>query len=201
MPLPVLLVHGIWANASCFDPLRRALEHAGFTPVEAIDLAPNDGSVPIEELAAQIERRAEAILLTTGAPKLDLVGFSMGALASRYWLQKLGGKDVVRTFVSISGPHRGTLTAFAARHAGVRQMRPSSPLLRDLDSDLDPWGGVSVHTLWTPYDLMIVPARSSRLASATDHRLKVALHRWMISDPRAVERVVTILRASADSAR
>jgi hypothetical protein len=41
---------------------------------------------------------------------------------------------------------------------------------------------------------MIVPARSSQLPFAkADHCLRIALHRWMITHPRAIERVVSIL--------
>lgn len=195
MPRPVLLVHGIWDRGARFDRMRAALAIAGRSPVEAIDLSPNDGSGTIESLALQVERAASELLAKAGGGKLDLVGFSMGALVSRYWVQRMSGKTRVRRFVSISGPHAGTMTAFAVSKPGVVQMRPRSPLLAELDADPDPWGEVEVHTMWTPYDLMIVPPRSSRLRGAVrDHCLRIALHRWMITHPRAIETVVSILR-------
>lgn len=195
MVLPVLLVHGIWDQGVRFDRMRAALAVAGHAPIKALDLSPNDGSGTIESLAAQVERAAEDVLGEAGASKLDLVGFSMGALVSRYWVQRMSGKTRVRRFVSISGPHQGTVTAFAMGKAGVMQMRPKSPLLAELDADHDPWGEVEVHTMWTPYDLMILPPTSSQLPrAARDHCLKIALHRWMITHPRAVETVVSILR-------
>jgi triacylglycerol lipase len=185
----VLLVHGIWDAGERFDRMRSALEEAGLADVRTIDLSPNDGSGLIEELASQVESAARDL----EAP-FDVVGFSMGALVTRYWVQKLGGKERARRFVSISGPHAGTMTAFAMAKAGVRQMRPKSALLSELDADPDPWGRCEVHTLWTPYDLMIVPARSSRLSRAAyDHCLPVPLHRWMITHPRAIKTVISIL--------
>jgi triacylglycerol lipase len=193
--LPVLLVHGIWDQGARFDRMRAGLERAGRGPVAALDLSPNDGTGTIEALASQVEVAAQALLEEARATQLDLVGFSMGALVSRYWVQRSGGKERARRFVSISGPHHGTLTAFAMAKAGVIQMRPESPLLADLERDRDPWGPVEVHTLWTPYDLMIVPAHSSQLRGVReDHRLTIALHRWMITHPRAIERVCSILR-------
>jgi triacylglycerol lipase len=192
---PVLLVHGIWDVGARFDRLRSVLEAADIGPIEALDLAPNDGSGRIEELASQLDRAATNLLERAGVLHLDLVGFSMGALVSRYWLQRMGGKERTRRFVSISGPHNGTLTAFAMRKAGVVQMRPKSELIAALDADPDPWGACEVHTLWTPYDLMIVPAKSSRLPKvAHEHVIPVALHRWMITDRRALSEIVTILR-------
>lgn len=186
-------MHGIWDRGVCFDRMRGALEQDG-RRVLALDLSPNDGTGTIESLASQVDDFARRLRKESGAPKLDLVGFSMGALVSRYWVQRMGGKACVRRFVSISGPQQGTWTAYAMGKPGVKQMRPKSSLLMQLERDRDPWGEVEVHTMWTPYDLMIVPSRSSQLRGAsTDHRLTVALHRWMITDRRAIERVLLIL--------
>jgi triacylglycerol esterase/lipase EstA (alpha/beta hydrolase family) len=191
---PVLLVHGIWDDGARFDAMRGALHRAGIGPIDAIDLAPNDGSARIERLAEQVDAAARALLSRAETRHIDVVGFSMGALVSRFWIQRLGGKGLTRRFVSISGPHAGTLTAWALPKAGARQMRPGSSLLVELASDDDPFGDVAVHSVWTPYDLMIVPPASSRLERSAPHPVPVPLHRWMITDPRAVATVVEILR-------
>jgi len=162
----------------------------------AIDLLPNDGRAIVPVLAAQVAHAVdEAIASIDGDdPRVDVVGFSMGALVTRYYLQRGGGKSRVRRFVSISGPHAGTINALALPFAGVRQMRPGSELLRDLASDPDPWGPVEVHTVWTPYDLMILPARSSKLPGARSERvIPVKMHRWMITDPRVLDHVASLL--------
>jgi triacylglycerol esterase/lipase EstA (alpha/beta hydrolase family) len=194
MSTPVLLVHGIWDSGERLEPLARALERSGVGPTRALDLAPNDGSASIEALAEQVASEADALRRETGASRIDLVGFSMGALVARYYLQRLDGRAHTRRFVSISGPHAGTMTAYAMPKAGARQMRPRSALLADLARDEDPWGDVEVHTMWTPMDAMILPARSSQLrGAARDHRVAVPLHGWMITHPRAVGRVAEIL--------
>ncbi|MCB9595701.1 MAG: alpha/beta fold hydrolase [Sandaracinaceae bacterium] len=191
---PVLLVHGIWDDGARFDTMRAALEEAGIGPIRALDLTPNDGSARIERLAEQVDAAARELLDASEASRLDVVGFSMGALVSRFWLQRLRGKERTRRFVSISGPHRGTATAWALPKDGVRQMRPGSQLLVELEADEDPWGEVEVHSVWTPYDLMILPAGSSRLAqSHAEHELRVPMHRWMITDRRAIATVQAIL--------
>lgn len=191
--LPVLLVHGIWDTGAKLAPMARALERAGAPRAEPITLSKNDGSAPLRVLAAEVADAAAAL-----GPRIDLVGFSMGALISRTYLQRLGGRERVRRFVSIAGPHAGTTWArFSGPRAhGIRDMRPGSALLSDLERDVDPWGAVQVHTLWTPYDLMIVPPRSSVLAAVeSDTRLPIAMHRWLVSDPRAIDHVVGVLSA------
>ncbi|WP_438005006.1 alpha/beta fold hydrolase [Sorangium sp. So ce321] len=192
---PILLVHGIWDSAARIDCLRAGLAARGVDRASAFDLVPNDGRASIERLAAQLDAAVEAAL-AGAAPggAVDVVGFSMGALVTRYYIQRGRGRARVRRFVSISGPHRGTLNAMWLPHEGVRQMRPDSPLLRDLAADPDPWGPVEVHVLYTPFDVMILPARSSELPGArTTRAVPVALHRWMLSDRRVLDSVAELL--------
>jgi len=185
-------VHGIWDSSTRLEPLRAGLAARGIASAQPIDLRPNDGRAPIPLLASQVAHAVDNALSSDGL--VDLVGFSMGALVSRWYIQRGGGRARVRRFISISGPHHGTLNAFALPLAGVRQMRPGSELLRDLESDPDPWGPVEVHTVWTPYDLMILPAKSSQLPGArSDLRVPVAMHRFMLSDPRVLDHVANLL--------
>ncbi|WP_254626522.1 triacylglycerol lipase [Myxococcus sp. CA039A] len=195
--VPVLLVHGIGDDASAFDLLRRRLELEGWPHVHALSMVPNNGSEGIPVLARQVAREAEALRARTGARRVDVVGFSMGALVTRYWVQLLGGRLVVRRFVSISGPHAGTGLAFLGRGKGVAQMRPGSRLLRALQQDPRPWGSTEVHSFWTPWDLTILPASSSRLPGASERTFPVLLHPWMLTDPRVLDSVVDVLGSPA----
>jgi triacylglycerol lipase len=123
-----------------------------------------------------------------------LIGFSMGALIARVYLAQLGGRELVGRFVSISGPHAGTWTAYGLPLPGVMQMRPDSPLLRNLARDPRALEPVSVHCLYTPFDAMIVPADSSVLPGARSvDRVPVLVHRWMLSDPRVLKIVLGLL--------
>lgn len=193
---PVLVVHGIWDSRRRVAPLVEGLGRAGLPRVHAFTLRPNDGRAPIAELALQLAEQARALCAASGAPRVDLVGFSMGALVGRHFVQRGGGKARVRRFVSISGPHHGTLLAHALPLAGVRDMRPGSALLRELAQDADPFGPVEVHCIYTPFDLTIVPARSSALPGARSvHRIPVAVHRLMLHDRRVHALTAELLRA------
>ena len=194
---PVVLVHGIWDSAARLEPLRRGLAARGLTDLVAFDLLPNTGRAPLEQLGAQLEAVARTALARSPDGRIDLVGFSMGALVSRWWLQGRG-RGQVRTFVSISGPHHGTQTAWPlSMLAGVRQMRPGSTFLQTLATDPDPWGATAVHCLYTPFDLMIMPATSSILPRARSvQAVRVALHRLMLSDDRVLDAVVARLHES-----
>ena len=193
---PVLVVHGLWDSRLRIEPMTRGLHARGIERVHSFDLRPSDGRAPIAELARQIRAQADLLRRDPPAKQIDVVGFSMGALAARYYLQRCGGREHVRRFISISGPHAGTWTAYALPHAGIRQMRPGSALLRDLDADLAPFGDVEVHCIYTSLDLMILPATSSVLRGARAiHRLRIPLHRWMIHHPSVLDLIAQTLRA------
>ena len=191
---PVLLVHGLWDSPVRLHPLSRGLIERGIGTVATVHLRPADGRAPIAALADQVRTHAEALARDHEHDRVDIVGFSMGALASRYYLQRGGGRALTRRFISISGPHAGTLTAYGLPFAGVRQMRPGSALLAELAADEDPWGEVEVHCIYTPLDMMIVPAASSILAGARSvHRVPVPVHRWMLKDRRVLDLVARLL--------
>ena len=191
---PLVVVHGIWDDARSIAPLVRGLGQQGVPPACVIELDPPWGTASIETLAEQLSTFIERTRRERGAEAVDIVGFSMGALVARTYLQLLGGHAHVRSFISISGPHRGTLTAYALPLLGVRQMRPDSPLLRALGDDVSHLPDLSVHCLYTPYDAMIVPSHSSVLRGARSvHRLPVLLHRLMIHDRRVHALVARLL--------
>jgi triacylglycerol lipase len=191
---PVLIVHGIWDSRLRVRSLEHGLVSRGFQHARAFDLNPKDGRAPIAALAEQTKREADALLAEHGGP-IDLVGFSMGALVSRYYLQKLGGKACVRRFISVSGPQQGTFTAYALPLAGLRDMRPGSALIRELEADSDAFGNVEVHCLYTPYDAMIVPATSSVLRGAKSvQKIALPMHRMMITHRAGLDAIASILR-------
>ncbi|RZM79158.1 esterase/lipase family protein [Leptolyngbya iicbica] len=194
--LPVLLIHGIDDTAKIFQTLVNSLSDRGWPEVHAIDLVPSNGDIGLDELAAQIQAYVEANL--PAPQQFDLVGFSMGGIVSRYYLQRLGGLERVRHFVTLSSPHNGTWTGYLRSNPGARQMRPKSEFLQDLNSTVDDLTQVEFTSVWTPFDLMIVPANSSELPVGTMMQLPVLAHPWMVSDPRAIATLADLLGHELD---
>jgi triacylglycerol lipase len=56
-------------------------------------------------------------------------------------------------------------------------------------------------SIWTPYDLMIVPANSSRLPLGTEVIIPSRLHPWMLTDSRCLAAVGEALTAPINSDR
>jgi triacylglycerol lipase len=180
---PVLLIHGIDDTEAVFHKMAAQLRLQGWS-VYSLDLVPNNGNVGLDELAKQVADYVRA----TFAPeqRLDLVGFSMGGIVSRYYVQRLGGINRVQRFITISSPHHGTVVAYGSWRPGCVQMRPDSIFLKDLNSDAVMLGQLNFTSIWTPYDLMIVPANSSQMSVGSEVIVPVALHPWMLTDPRSL---------------
>jgi triacylglycerol esterase/lipase EstA (alpha/beta hydrolase family) len=158
-----------------------------------VDLVPNNGAEVLDKLAQQVANYVAA----TFEPEqpLDLVGFSMGGIVSRYYLQRLGGIERVQRFITISSPHKGTVVAYGSWQPGCVQMRPNSDFINDLNSDVEMLKQLNFTSIWTPYDLMILPAESSQLGIGKEVILPVILHPLMLTDIRALRIVAKALIA------
>jgi triacylglycerol lipase len=188
---PVLLVHGIADSERNMQWLARHLRNEGWE-VHTLNLTPNWAQAGIAPLAAQIGSYAHGRL---AGRKFDLVGFSMGGLVSRYYVQRLGGLDRVEHLVTLASPHNGTVLAHLIPNRGCREMRPGSPFLRDLARDAARLDTVKFTSLYTPYDLVIVPAHSSVMPQARNVPLRVAAHPLMVLDKRCLRAVADALKS------
>ena len=170
--------------------MKRFLESRGWD-VHAISLKPNNASVPFDVMARQLDTFVTATF--PAGEKFDLVAFSMGGLVSRYYIQKLGGYARVRRFVTLSTPNHGTLLAWLSGYPGVKQMRPGSEMLRDLNGDVSKLVPLDYTSIYTPFDLSILPARSSCMPVARNVVIWVPFHPLMVRMPGpmlAVERAL-----------
>jgi triacylglycerol lipase len=187
---PVVLVHGLFASAEDMTRLARHLRSEGrvvFTP----SLTPNAGNARLEDLAAQL---AEFIDREAPKGKVDLIGFSMGGLVSRYYVQRLGGVERVSHFVTMAAPHHGTQVAHLTFGAGVTQMRPGSAFLTDLDRDADVLRRVKFTSFYTPLDTIIFPARNSEMPQATNVRIWAPMHPSWVLEKRCFRAVSAALK-------
>jgi len=105
---PLVLVHGLWDTPRLFDRLLAHLDGA-FPQVLVPHLPHGLGRVPIETMARWLNHEINGAF---GAHStVDILGFSMGGLISRCWIQEHEGHKRTRRFVCVGSPQRGTLTA------------------------------------------------------------------------------------------
>ena len=170
--------------------MRTHLERHG-REVHCLNLTPNNGEAGLDELAQQIVSHADSTFRS--GQTIDLIGFSMGGLVARYYVQRLGGLGRVRRLITISSPHYGTYTAFLRRNKGARQMRPGSAFLRDLNRDIEVLDVIDFTSIWTPFDLMILPSHSSVMRAGRSIRVNAAAHPLMVRNRRVLNLVLDAL--------
>jgi len=186
----VLLVHGIADSAASMRILRARLARDGCQTL-AINLKPGDGRISLEALALQLRDYVQTYF--SARERIDLVGFSMGGLVCRYYIQMLGGSSRVDRLVTISTPNHGTLLAYLSGRAACKEMRPGSEFLRKLNKDCSESHDANVASFWTPLDLVIIPAESSRLPIGINKPIPVLAHPLMIFQRRPLEEVANAL--------
>jgi len=173
----VVLVHGIFDNGAIFKRLVRALEDDGHR-CWAPSLQPSDGRNGIADLAEKLKVYIEQNV-DAEAP-FAIVGFSMGCIVARHYMQVLGGFRRTKVFFAISGPHRGTFSAYLYFGRGAKDMRPKSALLNNLHDTEACLRGIAVFAYWTSFDTTIIPASSCNWKLAhQSFNARVLLHRFM----------------------
>jgi triacylglycerol lipase len=186
----VLFVHGIHDTARVFRSMRLDFQSRGWT-THAFDLEPANGDEPIPVLAEQV--RAWIDRSDIAPNELHLVGFSMGGVICRYYLQRLGGLGRVRRFVSLGCPHHGSLLAWIPQNPGCIDLRPGSDLLNNLNRDADRLKPLRFTSIWSKWDLMVLPAHSSVHPAAENIHIPVLLHPWMLVDRRVWDATARVL--------
>jgi hypothetical protein len=108
--LPVVLVHG-WHGPdsdrledSEFWHIARWLREDGFTPYYATGISPDN---TLHRNAQRLREVIEEARQETGAPAVYLVGFSMGGLNSRAYIESTLYQGDVRHAFFLGTPHRG----------------------------------------------------------------------------------------------
>jgi len=183
----VVLVHGFLDQGSIFRPLERELVRRGHRCL-CPTLRPRDARLGIADLAAKLE--AFVAGQVPAGESVALVGFSMGCLIARLYLQTLRLRPPTESIrpvalFAIAGPHRGSLTAYLYPGRGTREMRPGSSFLRALEWADREQEGVPRFAYWTPFDLMVLPASSARWTGAAALEVRSPWHTRLLSS-RAV---------------
>jgi triacylglycerol lipase len=182
----VVMAHGFADTGRLFRSLCASLSAKGHA-CHAPTLHPRDARLGLPDLSGKLGAFIRASV-PPGEP-LALVGFSMGALVVRHFLQTDGGARDVRAFFSIAGPHKGTWSAYFYPGVGTRQMRPGSAFLAELDANQAALNGLPVFTYRTPFDLMVVPARTTRLSSATEVVVGCPFHSMLPGYGRVMDHI------------
>ena len=191
---PVLLVHGYGCSRASWWWLRRRLRAAGWR-VATINLEPVYTS--IDNYVEPLARRIDEVLAQSQAPRLILVGHSMGGLVSRAYLRRFG-TDKVERLVTLGTPHSGSELARFGCGRNAREMRPGSDLLRTLASDMP---AIETLAIYSPHDNYVLPQANLGWPGAPQRTLDGLGHLAMLFSPRVAQSLLEALAPAARDSR
>ncbi|MDD2766931.1 MAG: alpha/beta fold hydrolase [Candidatus Moranbacteria bacterium] len=96
-----ILLHGIFTNY--YSAPYWAIRWLKSNGIQVVSLG-YDYWADAETAATQIKNQIDAIIARTGVHKINIIGISLGGGVARYYVEKLGGKDVVEKLVTIFTP-------------------------------------------------------------------------------------------------
>jgi pimeloyl-ACP methyl ester carboxylesterase len=157
--IPVLLVHGLIDNRSVFSVMSRSLRRRGFAHVCTWNYSPllTDVARGAADLGAHIEH----ICAQTGHDQVHVVGHSLGGLISRHYVQRQGGDARVASLITLGTPHSGSRWAQVIPTPLIRQLRPGSPAIQELQEPA-PGCRTSITAVYSDLDQVVVPTSSGR---------------------------------------
>jgi triacylglycerol esterase/lipase EstA (alpha/beta hydrolase family) len=174
-PGPVVLVPGYGGSTRGLERLAVQLRATGRTAV--VFRLPGDGTGDLREQARALGAFADRV--RSGAPSVDVIGYSAGGVVTRLWVSDFGGRAVARRVVTLGSPHRGSRVAGLARAfassscpAACQQLAPDSTVLGDLNGGDQTPSGPMWTSVWTDFDQVVTPPASGRLEGALDIRLQ-----------------------------
>jgi triacylglycerol lipase len=179
-----VLVHGIFEDGRRFKKMKARLECHGIRCLIP-KLIHHDGIGGLDFLAEHLKKDIDDAFGKN--EKIILIGFSMGGMVSRYYLQQLGGAERCATFITISSPHHGTASAWAFPSEGSAQMRAGSDFLADLASTEDRLEKIPVISYRTPLDVIILPPKNSIWDRAENVAFNIPIHPMMLQSSKVID--------------
>ena len=179
---PIFLVHGLWNSPKLFEKLLKKIKEDDYQ-IYRPHLPHKLGKISLTCLARDLDSNIKELV----GPdiEIDIVGFSMGGLISRLWLQNHNGFLRTKRFFSIGTPHFGTYTAQMIPSSfmpGIAEMKRGSSLISQLNSDLTSLKKVECISFFTKWDLMSFPGWQAKLSIGDSYPLPVLTHKELITN-------------------
>jgi pimeloyl-ACP methyl ester carboxylesterase len=186
----VVFVHGFFASAGVFRPLRNKLAHELRAKSASFTYLPG---FRIEAVARKLSRLIDDIPF---GPRIHIVGHSLGGLIARWYVQELGGHARVSQTISLGSPFAGTKIANPFPILVGRDLRTQSDVLARLRARA---AHVNVpHTsVVGQADRMVVPQHSAVLPTGDVAVFSDLGHNALLYDARVHDLVTSRIKAQA----
>lgn len=201
---PVMLVHGLGADKSCFSIMEDFLHRAGYT---VYSVSYSCVGSDIEACARILERETSWLLDETGADRVHVVAHSLGGVVLRWAAAHTRMCGWLSVGITLGSPHRGTPAAHLAPTGLpglgriVSQLRPGAITIDD--EGLEAVKGTRWLALSGEND-MVVPPKYARLPHSRNVRnavVPLAGHMTLTRNMHCLAVILRELTAAGESGR
>lgn len=194
--MPVVLVPGFFTNRGYLYRWRKALLAQGYGQTYALSPEPIFHSV--EKNAEHLAEFVDEVLRVTGAPKVILIGHSMGGLVIRLYLHRFGGLRKAAMAVACGSPFNGTVLAVGKENMGpiVSQLTPNNAWSRSFLDEIEAAAcPIPFVSIWSPHDSIVSPQDTTRVADQYGHNIVLpgVGHMEMVSSKQVTRVLIQLL--------
>ena len=189
---PIVFVHGLHDSSAAFTTMLQRFRDAG-VPDDRLWAWNYDSRRSNVDSAADFAGFVYAVQVETGAPRVDVVTHSMGALPTRWCIRFGTCRRVVDDWVSLAGPNHGTSFAVTCLlfpgEQGCPEIAVGSSFLDRLNEGDETPGQVDWTTIRTTGDQIINPGDSTELAGAANIAFDALAHNDLLTEPAVFAKV------------
>jgi triacylglycerol lipase len=182
---PVVMVHGYLGHPHVFRSLSRRMLNEGWSRIVRVRYPST--RLGLGEIAGIIH---EAVAPLTESGPVDLVGHSLGAVACRAYLKVFDGQRHVRRFVSLGGPHAGTIMFRFSPPKLWPILNPEGTWVRRLAEGAEP---VPTTIIRARYDHQVLPPVHVSIPGTEERILEGYGHNGLLWAPDAHDAVIDAL--------
>ncbi len=192
---PVILIHGLYHNASAWIFYRWWLRQSGYQRVYHFNY--NSLKLTFPEISGQLDKWMTETARSFPGEAVLMVGHSLGGLLARAYAGRKDGDrgPAVRAVVTLGSPHKGSRMVVFGVGRLAKSLAFGSPLISDLEQIRIP-SGVDCTAIYSPVDNMVLPTESLKAPPGwKGERTDPICHVSMLYHRPTFRRVLNCLRS------
>lgn len=155
----VILIHGIYHNASAWAYYRWRLKRKGYGRIYAFSYG--SWNTTFRDIYKKFEMWMKQVERDCVGVDMVMVGHSLGGLLAKTYAGKRdeSGSPIIRRVITIVSPFKGSKMAVLGLGSLAGSLRYQGPLVRELDN-VQPFTQLPCVAFYSPVDNMVLPTES-----------------------------------------
>lgn len=185
MKNPILFIHGFGGGRHEYTPVINFLKNNGNYKCYEFVYKEKFGQTSLKTIAEHLHNHIDKHILEQN---LDVVAFSQGGIVARYYISHYSDKKIEKC-ITLCTPHSGSLMAHLGFLPGMRELRPDSELLKNLDTEKTQY-----YAVYNPLDLFVFPGWYAKLSCAKENKkIYSILHQFTFWNKKTLNFILSTL--------